>query len=89
MSPQHEARREPRHNAEGSVRVEFRNPQKRELEGQLVDFSASGFRMAHASMEPPAIRDWLRWRRWYWYEKSDEKVLFPKEKSLALDPAAW
>jgi hypothetical protein len=51
MSPQHEARREPRKAAEGSVLVEFRNPQKREVEGRLVDLSAGGFRMAHSSIE--------------------------------------
>jgi hypothetical protein len=51
MSPQHEARREPRRAAEGSVLVEFRNPARREVEGRLVDLSGSGFRMAHASTE--------------------------------------
>jgi hypothetical protein len=51
MSPQHESRREPRRAAEGSVLVEFRNPQQREVEGRLVDLSPNGFRMAHASIE--------------------------------------
>jgi hypothetical protein len=31
--------------------VEFNNPQKRQLEGRLVDLSEGGFRMAHASIE--------------------------------------
>lgn len=51
MSPQHEARREPRRQAEGSVVVEYRNPQKQHVEGRLVDLSESGFRMAHESTE--------------------------------------
>jgi hypothetical protein len=51
MSPQHESRREPRRAAEGSIVVEFHNPQKRQLEGRLVDLSEGGFRMAHASIE--------------------------------------
>jgi hypothetical protein len=51
MSPQHDSRREPRRAAEGSVVVEFHNPQKRQLEGRLVDQSESGFRMAHTSIE--------------------------------------
>jgi hypothetical protein len=49
--PQHESRREPRRAAEGFVVVEFHNPQKRQLEGRLVDLSEGGFRMAHASIE--------------------------------------
>jgi hypothetical protein len=52
MSPrQHESRREPRRAAEGSVLVEFQNPQKRQVEGRLVDLSPGGFRMAHSSTD--------------------------------------
>jgi hypothetical protein len=52
MSPrQHESRREPRRAAEGSVVVEFNNPQKRAVQGRLVDLSPGGFRMAHSSIE--------------------------------------
>jgi PilZ domain-containing protein len=43
----HENRREPRHAAEGAVRVWFQNPSRYEIEGQLVDVSEHGFRMSH------------------------------------------
>jgi hypothetical protein len=42
-----EGRKEPRRPVEGEVRVRFENPQRREIQGRLVDLSASGFRMAH------------------------------------------
>jgi hypothetical protein len=44
-----DARREPRYPAEGIVRIFFRNPQERSVEGRLVDLSESGFRIAHSS----------------------------------------
>jgi hypothetical protein len=40
-------RREPRRPAEGAVRVWFSNPEPFEIQGHLLDVSASGFRMAH------------------------------------------
>ncbi|MGH9592476.1 MAG: PilZ domain-containing protein [Bryobacteraceae bacterium] len=43
-----EKRREPRQSAHGPVRIHFDNPQSIEIQGQLVDVSASGFRMSHA-----------------------------------------
>jgi len=45
----HEKRRETRQPAEGPVLVNFSNPQPMEVLGQLVDVSASGFRMSHAN----------------------------------------
>jgi hypothetical protein len=42
-----DSRKEPRRVADGEVRVRFENPQLREIQGRLVDLSASGFRMAH------------------------------------------
>lgn len=42
-----EKRREPRRPASGSVRVRFSNPQPYEIQGHLIDLSASGFRMSH------------------------------------------
>jgi len=45
----HEKRRELRQPAEGPVLVRFANPQPLEILGQLMDVSASGFRMAHAN----------------------------------------
>ncbi len=42
-----EQRREHRREASGEVRVRFSDPQPRNLEGRLMDVSASGFRMAH------------------------------------------
>lgn len=51
MSPherRHEQRREVRRQAAGAVRVRFSNPQPMEIEGRLMDVSASGFRMAHS-----------------------------------------
>jgi len=45
----HEKRREIRQPAEGPVLVRFANPQPLEILGQLMDVSASGFRMAHAN----------------------------------------
>jgi hypothetical protein len=47
MTPGHEKRKEPRRKAEGAVRVRFANPQPVDIEGQLMDLSPSGFRMAH------------------------------------------
>jgi hypothetical protein len=46
-TPVREMRREERRKAEGSVRVRFATPQVVEVEGRLVDVSASGFRMTH------------------------------------------
>lgn len=43
----HEKRRELRQPAEGPVLVRFADPQPAEIQGQLMDVSASGFRMAH------------------------------------------
>jgi hypothetical protein len=40
-------RREDRHPGKGKVVVRWVNPQRLEVEGRLVDVSASGFRMAH------------------------------------------
>lgn len=40
-------RREPRYAADGAVRVWFNGPKPLEIQGRLVDVSASGFRMAH------------------------------------------
>jgi hypothetical protein len=40
-------RKEPRRPAEGDIRVWFANPEPFEIQGQLLDVSASGFRMAH------------------------------------------
>ena len=45
----HEKRTETREPAEGPVLVHYSNPQPMEILGQLVDVSASGFRMAHAN----------------------------------------
>lgn len=45
----HEKRREIRQPAEGPVLVRFANPQPLEILGQLMDVSASGFRMTHAN----------------------------------------
>lgn len=49
-----EQRREPRRAVKGNVRV---SGVRGEIEGQLVDVSASGFRMAHAesSFEPGQV----------------------------------
>lgn len=41
-------RKEPRRAADGAVRVWFNGPRPLEIQGRLVDLSASGFRMAHA-----------------------------------------
>ncbi len=43
----HEQRRETRHPATGNVRVKFTDPEPFEIDGRLMDISASGFRMAH------------------------------------------
>jgi hypothetical protein len=40
-------RREERHPGKGNVRVQGVNPPRLEIEGRLVDVSASGFRMVH------------------------------------------
>ena len=45
----HEKRREIRQPAEGPVLVRFADPQPLEIQGELMDVSASGFRMAHAN----------------------------------------
>ena len=42
-----EKRRETRRPAAGTVRVSYFNPQRLEIQGRLIDLSASGFRMAH------------------------------------------
>lgn len=42
-----ENRKEPRRSASGAVRVKFSNPQPFEIQGHLIDISASGFRMSH------------------------------------------
>jgi hypothetical protein len=42
-----EKRREPRQPGQGPVWIHFDNPQSIEIQGQLVDVSASGFRMSH------------------------------------------
>jgi hypothetical protein len=42
-----EKRREARHPGQGSVLVRSENPGSRDIQGRLVDVSASGFRMAH------------------------------------------
>jgi hypothetical protein len=42
-----ELRGEARRKMDGPVRVRFANPRVVEVEGRLVDISASGFRMAH------------------------------------------
>jgi hypothetical protein len=42
-----EKRREERHAGKGNVVVRWVNPQRLEIQGRLVDVSASGFRMAH------------------------------------------
>ena len=42
-----EKRREARHPGQGSVLVRSENPGSRDIQGKLVDVSASGFRMAH------------------------------------------
>jgi hypothetical protein len=42
-----DSRKEPRRAVDGEVHVRFENPQRREIQGRLVDLSASGFRMAH------------------------------------------
>ncbi len=48
MTGTSEKRKEPRRNASGHVRVRFSDPGLIDLEGGLVDFSGSGFRMSHA-----------------------------------------
>jgi hypothetical protein len=45
--PGAEKRREVRRPAEGNVLIQWTNPRSQEVEGRLVDVSASGFRMAH------------------------------------------
>jgi hypothetical protein len=42
-----EKRREPRQPAHGPVWIHFDNPQSIEIQGQLIDVSANGFRMSH------------------------------------------
>jgi hypothetical protein len=42
-----EKRREERREASGVVHVRFSDPRNVEIEGQLMDVSARGFRMAH------------------------------------------
>jgi hypothetical protein len=43
-----EKRREQRRRASGTVVVRCPGPSARQIEGRLIDVSASGFRMAHA-----------------------------------------
>lgn len=49
-----ELRKEPRHQAKGAVAIQTG---RAEIQGQLVDVSESGFRMAHgdASLEPGQV----------------------------------
>jgi len=42
-----EKRREERREASGRVQIRFSDPAPKQIEGRLVDVSASGFRMAH------------------------------------------
>jgi hypothetical protein len=42
-----EKRREQRRKASGLIRVYFYDSHHKEIEGRLIDVSASGFRMAH------------------------------------------
>lgn len=42
-----EQRRETRHLGHGNVLVRSESPGSRDIEGRLMDVSASGFRMAH------------------------------------------
>lgn len=42
-----ENRKEPRRAANGTVRVWIEGPGRTEIQGQLMDVSASGFRMSH------------------------------------------
>ena len=44
-----EKRQETRRPAEGPVLVSFSDPQRTDILGELVDMSASGFRMGHAN----------------------------------------
>jgi hypothetical protein len=57
-----EKRREPRQPAQGPVWIHFDNPQSIEIQGQLVDVSASGFRMSHgyASLEAGQVVEFSR-----------------------------
>jgi hypothetical protein len=43
-----ERRKEPRARVDGSVRFAFDDPFHQEIEGQLVDMSSGGFRVAHS-----------------------------------------
>jgi hypothetical protein len=43
----HDKRREARREASGQVRIVFTDPEPLEIDGRLMDVSASGFRMAH------------------------------------------
>ena len=45
--PATEQRREIRHRGQGNVLVRSESPGSRDIQGRLVDVSASGFRMAH------------------------------------------
>jgi hypothetical protein len=40
-------RREPRRDADGIVRVRFKDPRSIQIEGRLLDLSPGGFRMSH------------------------------------------
>ena len=42
-----EQRREQRREVSGTVRISFSDPQLLQIEGRLMDVSASGFRMTH------------------------------------------
>jgi len=55
-APLHEKRREPRRPAEGAVQIRFSNPQPEQIQGKLIDISASGFRMAHGYISLEAGR---------------------------------
>lgn len=47
---EHEKRREERRFATGEVHVKFIDPEPLEIDGKLMDVSASGFRMWHDCM---------------------------------------
>jgi hypothetical protein len=66
-------RKEPRHAAEGAVRVWFDNPEPFEIQGQLLDVSASGFRMAH---ECPTLQ-------------AGQMVEFAREKAAGRARVIW
>jgi hypothetical protein len=77
----HEKRRETRRPAAGAVRVSFSNPQPLEIDGRLIDLSASGFRMAHGctSLVAGQVVEFTHieaagWARVIWNRIVDESV---------------